>query len=89
MDFFDKNSQTFFFPCVHCGEMIAIHVSDICCRIFRHGNYKNGLHSINPHASREVCEDLVKNDLIYGCGKPFRMERGENGFERIVECEYI
>ena len=56
--------------CPHCKEFVII--SELNCRIFRHGILKNGT-QISPHLSLEEWENLVKNDLIYGCGKPFRL----------------
>jgi hypothetical protein len=34
--------------------------------------------------NKEACEELVKNDLIYGCGKPFQIVKNE-----AIICDYI
>ena len=43
---------------------------------------------MNPHASKEICDELVKNNLIYGCGKPFQILEINNTFE-IKICDYV
>jgi len=51
---------------------------------------------INPHSTKEECEHYVRNNMIYGCGKPFRIvvknENNENNEKKeyaAVICEYI
>jgi amino acid transporter len=36
-------------------------------------NFLTNEKQINPHSPKELCEYYIKNDLIYGCGKPFRI----------------
>lgn len=69
--------------CPHCDEWIWI--EQFNCRIFRHGVFKNNYQQIPPHASKQECDDWSRQELIYGCGKPFRIE--EDG--RVVICDYI
>lgn len=70
------------YMCPHCETYIEI-LQYKCC-IFRHGIYKHNLEQINPHMSKNDCEILIKNDLIYGCGKPFKI------INKIIEkCDYI
>jgi hypothetical protein len=71
--------------CPHCK--VPIIIEKINCGIFRHGEFKNGKH-MDPHLPKEACEKLVKNDLIYGCGKPFQIITKEQEYETII-CEYI
>jgi hypothetical protein len=72
--------------CPHCSEFIII--EQINCGIFRHGTLKSNNTQINPHASKEECAHYIKNDLIYGCGMPFRIIKEGDKF--IIEiCEYI
>ena len=75
--------------CPHCNDNILVFIKDVNCTIFRHGIYKNNLTQIDPHASKELCDDLIKNDLIYGCGKPFRLIKNNNESYSTVICEYI
>jgi hypothetical protein len=71
------------FFCPHCGG--GIEVADMQCRVFRHCVLKNEGILVNPHASKEELDILLEQDLIYGCGKPFRID--QNGVP--VVCEYI
>ena len=59
--------------CPHCQCHVII--EQINCCIFRHGIYKNNFNQINPHLSKSECEYLIKNELIYGCGKPFIIKK--------------
>ena len=77
--------------CPHCN--IPILIEQLNCRIFRHGMLKSNNTQINPHASKKDCDDYVNNNLIYGCGKPFRIieitnEITNNEFQAVI-CEYI
>jgi hypothetical protein len=58
-----------FITCPNCN--VTIEVLEINCRIFRCGVIKATGEQIPPHSSKEDCEKYVKEDLIYGCGKPF------------------
>jgi hypothetical protein len=75
--------------CPHCKEDVII--TQVNCAIFRHGIYKNNLQQIDPHAPKEKCDELIKNNEIYGCGKPFRIKKiNTNSNEWISEvCDYI
>ena len=72
--------------CPHCKDFILI--KKINCAIFRHGTLKKNKKQINPHAPREMCEYYIKNELIYGCGKPFRIVNN-NGILETEVCDYI
>jgi hypothetical protein len=74
--------------CPHCKEYIII--SKMNCGIFRHGTLKNTYTQIDSHATKTVCDSFVKQDLIYGCGKPFQIvfKQEEDKYE-IVICDYI
>ena len=72
--------------CPHCNNYIII--EKINCGIFRHGIYKINCKQIKPHASKEICDELVKNNLIYGCGKPFQIIE-INGIFEVKICDYI
>jgi hypothetical protein len=68
--------------CPHCGQMIEI--LEVNCQIFRCGIMKKTFEQMNPHSSKEVCDYLKENDLIFGCGKPFQF----NG-TIVTICDYI
>jgi hypothetical protein len=70
--------------CPHCKDYIEI--EKLNCGIFRHGIYISNGMQIPPHASKEICDELFAKGLIYGCGKPFKINA--NTFE-IEICEYI
>ena len=71
--------------CPNCNNPVLI--AELNCRIFRHGVLKSNNTQINPHASKEECDYYIKNDLIYGCGKPFKILKGSD-FKTNV-CEYV
>ena len=72
--------------CPHCNEYIII--QELNCYIFRHGIFKISGEQINPHANKYLCDYYIHNNLIYGCGKPFKITLCEDNL--IVEkCDYI
>lgn len=72
--------------CPHCQESIII--EEINCAIFRHAVLKINNQQINPHSSKDICDDLIEKKLIYGCGKPFQLIKKDNKLEAII-CDYI
>ena len=64
---------------------LLVEIKDLNCHIFRHATYKETGEPIPPHAPKEECDRLFDNGLIYGCGKPFRI----NGNNDIEVCDYI
>ena len=76
----------FMISCPHCNEIIII--EKINCGIFRHGIYKNTLQQIDPHLCKEKCEKLIYENIIIGCGKPFRIHKENNQWIAVI-CEYI
>ena len=85
------NQTDFSIICPHCQDIILI--EKLNCGIFRHGVFKNNHQQIPPHESQIICENLIKNDLIYGCGKPFKIYKNDNNNNndelKIEICEYI
>jgi hypothetical protein len=73
--------------CPHCNESILI--EQLNCKIFRHGILKSNNTQINPHANKKECDYYINNNLIYGCGKPFKIVENENNELKPVICEYI
>jgi hypothetical protein len=80
------SETNFEIKCPHCGEYVII--EQINCAIFRHGVMKNNLVQINPHLAKNECDKLKELDLIYGCGKPFKVILQDNQWIGI-ECDYI
>jgi hypothetical protein len=67
--------------CPWCLDQVIIQEEN--CKIFRHASKKTG-EQVYPHLSKEECERLVKDGLVYGCGKPFQL------IDKIaVKCDYI
>ena len=75
--------------CPHCDDFVEI--IEINCAIFRHGIFKDNLQQINPHLSKIECDNLINNNLIYGCGKPFQIIKKENQNDtyELIICDYI
>ena len=82
--------------CPNCGQFSEI--IELNCRIFRCGVFKHNLIQIPPHETKEICDDLKLRDVIFGCGKPFRLLEknrtldisGSEAFEfEAVVCDYI
>ena len=69
--------------CPHCKQLIII--EKLNCRIFRCGIFKSNGKQIDPHSNKNICDELSSNNLIYGCGKPSRIDNNNN----VLICEYI
>lgn len=72
--------------CPHC--QCSVEILEINCAIFRHATFKQSGAQLNPHASKEECDLLFQQDLIYGCGKPFRIISQNNTYIAEI-CDYI
>ena len=73
--------------CPHCKECVVI--ERLNCHIFRHGVLRETGKQMDPHAPKEVCHELSKNNQIFGCGKPFKVVKKEDGTYISEICEYI
>ena len=75
--------------CPHCEQQSEI--LELNCRIFRCGIFKHNFEQIPPHSTKAVCDDLKARDLIFGCGKPFRILENEDKKAPLVPviCDYI
>ena len=89
------DGNLYIFQCPHCSELIQVEKNGVACGIFRHGYFytnTNGkielLSQVPPHASKNVCEQLLSENKVCGCCRPFRMV--ERSGKYIVEkCDYI
>jgi hypothetical protein len=63
--------SNFVIICPHCDENIVI--EKINCAIFRHAVIKTTREQLNPHSSKEICDDHILKNSIFGCGKPFKV----------------
>ncbi len=75
--------------CPHCSCQFMVMENEIACAIFRHAIYKNTFEQINPHMPKEECDTLFEEGKVYGCAKPFRLEKNEEGEYIAVVCDYI
>ena len=67
------NNKYIIITCPHCNNKIVIYKKFFNCKIFLHGVYKKNYKQIDPHLNKIQCDQLKKNDLIFGCGKPFKL----------------
>ena len=84
-----NDDVTIIVQCPNCFEYVVIKKSELNCKIFRHGILKSNYEQIDPHLPREDCEKLIENNLIYGCGKPFKIFQEESNKYTVVICDYI
>jgi len=83
----EENNDHLIVVCPRCDALV--YIEQINCAIFRHGSFKSNGEQIPPHSSKEKCDALVKEGLIYGCGKPFRVIIDANGTLVAEVCAYI
>lgn len=57
--------------CPHCQQFVLI--EDIGCGIFSHSVMKDTMKQLNSLASKEYCDYLKYNDLLFGCAGQFRI----------------
>jgi hypothetical protein len=79
-------SEEHILVCPHCNQLIII--EKINCAIFRHGIFKESGKQIDPHSSKDLCEYYIRENLIYGCGKPFKIILLNNELKTEI-CDYI
>jgi len=82
------NTEHVIVKCPHCNDYIFVYLKEFNCKIFRHGIYKKTLKQIDPHLPKKICVQLKQDDLIIGCGKPFRLIE-QNGRVTTEICGYI
>jgi hypothetical protein len=76
-----------FVECPHCHGTVEI--AELNCAIFRHGVMKATGIQINPHAPKQVCDDLVARGEVYGCGGPFKVEQSSQSGYVAIMCDYV
>ena len=72
--------------CPHCQDPVLI--DQLNCKIFRHAVLKTTGEQINPHTPKVDCENYVSNNLVYGCGKPFKIIESDQQY-KVEICDYI
>lgn len=73
--------------CPHCKDPVII--TRINCAIFRHGQWKHNGQQLPPHSSKQLCDIAFATGKIYGCGKPFRVKKDDEGKLIAEVCDYI
>ena len=81
-----SESENFIIKCPNCDDLIII--EKLNCSIFRHGVIIESNEQIDPHSTKELCEYYIKNKLIYGCGKPYKIIINENNEYIPIKCDY-
>lgn len=81
------NEDFFIFECPHCQQEIIVQKNQLNCKIFRHATYKHNYEQVNPHLCKSECDRLVREDIIYGCCKPFEIVNKNNKLY-VTVCEY-
>ena len=72
--------------CPHCDS--SIQIDELNCCIFRHGVFKNTMKQIDAHSPEQLCKEYIYHNVIYGCGKPFKIIQKDSNFFAEI-CEYI
>lgn len=73
--------------CPHCGLLVLI--AQVNCAVFRHGIFISNGEQIPPHLSKNECDNLIENKLVYGCAKPFRLIKDQSCNWIGEICDYI
>lgn len=76
------------FECPHCFNLVIVNSNEINCGIFRHGILKETGQQINPHETQANCDKFIRDNLVYGCAKPFEIKKVGDKYE-ISICDYI
>lgn len=71
---FDKESKIYYIQCPYCSGFISINKKDIKCKLFLHAVLIKTGKNINPHISKNKCEQLIKSAKIFGCGNYFKFD---------------
>lgn len=94
----EREGEFLNFLCPHCEYFTQVAISELNCRIFRHGfvvqkNEKGEvtalISQIGPHESEERCNELRNSPNISGCCMPFQIvDDGSGGFV-VQKCGFI
>lgn len=84
-----QDNGYYIFECPHCEGIILVSVSEVNCKIFRHCVTKSNWQQVNPHATKEECEFLSSNRLVYGCCQPFKLDILPDGSAYAEKCDWI
>lgn len=97
----DQNTNLYIFECPNCQNFIQVERGTVACSIFRHLYYANVsdqkielISQVDPHASQQLCEQLLRDKKAVGCGKPFQMiiksyDNMNNPIYIVKKCDYL
>lgn len=79
----------YYIECPNCNDLVEINSEEFNCKIYRHGIYKENFKQIDPHLPKDICDELFNKNMIYGCGKPFKVIVDDEYNVFIEKCGYI
>ena len=82
------SDQFITYNCPHCQELIITYISEIGCGIFRHGYNIKTSQQLDPHTSKDICQQLENDPNIIGCCKAYKIINNNSNY--VIEiCDYI
>ncbi len=70
----DSGEDVIIYDCPYCQGNIITYLSEINCRIFRHGFDIITNQQMNPHASESECKKILEeNKNMQGCGGQYEI----------------
>jgi|TARA_Y100000389_G_C17446682_1_gene512058 hypothetical protein len=88
----DPEDEYLIFECPHCELFIQVLKTETRCCVFRHGAYKSDVNEqVPPHTAKNICEQLLKDDKVYGCCCPFYFCKDNDNINNsvVIMCDYI
>ena len=82
------DNDFYIFVCPNCLNDIIVHKTELNCRIFRHGIYKDSYKQMDPHTPKSLCDELVMKNAVIGCAKPFEIINDIKGDLIAIICDY-
>lgn len=73
-----------YFVCPHCESGVVMLESEIACRRAIHAVLRDSFQQVNPHAPRSLCEQLLKENKVFGCCRSIEIV-GNEVFARSYE----
>lgn len=69
----DRAKVYFVIQCPHCGDTMFLYRKEIKCGKIRHGTILSKNRQLHFNTSDEKCVQLLRDRLVIGCTKPFRV----------------
>ena len=87
IDEIDEIDEIIITPCPHCFEEVLVYLNNVNCGMFRHAVFISSGELIPSNFTKEVCERLIEEEKVYGCGKLFQIIFQEDGKLRAEICD--